>query len=154
MELSENDLVAQGVNMIMPDNLKPNAQYVLQKIRGIVDGEPITPTLLTQLALQAMMFAANSGPGLGGSLKKDVVMYSLRKLVLESKPETLDLTSKTALFMLLQDEGVISVTIDQLVFVWKGLGPNFSGTMNRFGCKCFGQKPAPLPADFNQKSIE
>jgi hypothetical protein len=149
VKITEDDILAQGVNMIMPDNLKPNAQYVLQKIRDLVDGAPITPSLIMQLTLQAMMFSASAGPGLGGHIKKDVVMFALRKLVLESDNDTLDITSKTALFILLQNNGAVSSVIDNLVMVSKkATNINLSGQINRCFIACFGQKQKALPKDF------
>ena len=151
VNIQDGDLVAQGVNMVMPNHLKPNAQYVLQKIRDVAGGAPITPSLIMQLTLQAMMFAGNSGPGLGGGFKKDVVMYALRKMVLEADDNTLDLPSKTALFLLLQDDGAVSVMIDQLVFASKQAKNLFTGMTE--GCFCGLKKPKPksLPKDFNPR---
>lgn len=147
--IPDEDLVAQGVNMIISNHLKPNAQYVLQKIRDVAGGAPITPTLIAQLAMQAMMFAGNSGPGLGGAVKKDVVMYALRKMVLESDSETLDLPSKTALFMLLQDNGMVSITIDNIIFAANQTSELFSGMTKSCMCGLKRPKAKALPNDFS-----
>lgn len=149
--IPDDDILAQGVNMMISDDLKPNAQYVLKKIRDVCGGESITPSLLMQLTLQAMMFSASSGPGLGGRFKKEIVMHALRKLVLDADNKSIDIASKTALFMLLQDNGAVSTVIDNLVIAANAAANiDFKGMTNRFGCKCFGQKPKPLPADFNK----
>jgi hypothetical protein len=147
--IPDNDLVAIGVNMVVPPILRPNAQYVLKKIREVAGGAPITPALIMQLSLQAMMFSANSGPTETGGIKKDVVMYALRKWVLETDNASLDLPSKTALFLFLQDDGPVAVSIDQLYFASRQAKELFTGMTKACLCGLKKSKPKPTPKDFN-----
>jgi hypothetical protein len=141
------ELTTQGINMVMPDPLKPNIRYVLQKIREVAGGAAITSSLVMQLTMQAMMFAGDSGPELGGKLKKDVVIHSLRKLVLETEMEVL---SKSALLMILQDGGLVSVSIDQLIFASKQAKELFTGMTKSCFCGLKSAKPKALPSDFDK----
>ncbi len=145
-EDKDKDLLSAGVDMVVPDHLKPNADYLLRKLRAMVSGDKdVDAKLLTELSLQAMIIMSNFG-GVSGGFKKEIVLKTLRQIVMDQSNSKLDLMTKSALILLLSDGGMVSGMIDN--FVWASKQHlNFDGIRKFCGCVKRGPQE---PRDFNQ----